>query len=266
MVCCVNICDAHKALGVEVKDFLRNVPNANEESISDYLVWKWRELDKRFNYISVTTHSRHKESTTSGADFDMELWLVGDATSMPMLFQAKKLVKPYDGYLRRLRYPNGSKAQLRLLIKYARQTRRLPFYALYAIPDHTGGTGCPCIGAGDGGVFVVHARTIRGFANGRLGKRVSKGALLGASQPFHCWFCCSSFLVDWLNGSLKAFAPELYPALLTSDLPGYARALLPDAQGEGRSQTDPARKPEGLRVRRVGVYDVRGVESLPEPE
>jgi len=43
----VNICDAYKALGVEVKDFLRNVPNLNEESITDYLVWKWRELDKR---------------------------------------------------------------------------------------------------------------------------------------------------------------------------------------------------------------------------
>ncbi len=72
----MNICDAHKALGAEVKDFLHNVPNANEESITDYLVWKWRELDKRFNYIRVTAHSHHKESTISGADFEMELWLV----------------------------------------------------------------------------------------------------------------------------------------------------------------------------------------------
>ncbi len=185
---------------------------------------------------------------------------------MPLLFQAKKLVKPFDSYMRRLRYPNGSNRQLRLLLKYARQTRRHPFYALYAIPDHTGGPGCPCVGAGNGGVFVVHASAIRGFANGLHGKRVSKGALLGAGEPLHCWFCCSSFLVDWLNGGLSAFAPELYPALPTSDLPGYARVLLPDAQGEGRSRTDSARQPEGLRVRRVGVYDFRGVEGIPGPE
>jgi hypothetical protein len=262
----VNICDAHKVLGAQVKDFLRNVPNANEESITDYLVWKWRDLDKRFNYIRVKTHSHRKESTTSGADFEMELWLVGEEASIPLLFQAKKLVKPFDSYMRRLRYPNGSKRQLRLLLKYARQSRRHPFYALYAIPDHTGGPGCPCIGAADGGVFVVHAHAIRRFANGYHGKRVSKGALLGAGLPFHCWFCCAGMLIDTLNGAVRAFAPELYPAVPTSDLPGYARALLPGAQGDGRSQTDSIRQLDGLRVRRVGVFDFRGMESLPEPE
>jgi hypothetical protein len=259
----VNICDAQKALGSEVRDYLCNVPGANEESITDYLVWKWRELDRKFNYVRVETHTHHKESTTSGADFEMELWLVGRAFSLPLLFQAKKLVKPYDGYVRRLRYPNGSKKQLRLLLKYAKQTRRIPFYALYAIPDHTGSPFCPCGGAADGGVFVVHAHIIRRFANGQHGKKVSKGALLGAGTPFYCWFCCSGFLVDWLNGTLKAFAPELRPLLRTSDLPGYARALLHNTRGEERSQAHPARLDEGPHVRRIGVYDLRDVEGLP---
>jgi len=138
-----------------VQDCLLHVPNANEESITDYLVWKWRLLDKRFNYISIATHSHNQESTTSGADFEMELWFVGRAFSLPLLFQAKKLVKPYDGYMRRLRYPNGSQRQLRLLLQYARLTGRHPYYALYATPDHTGGPSCNCVDATRGGVFVV---------------------------------------------------------------------------------------------------------------
>jgi hypothetical protein len=265
----LNICDAHKVLGAEVKDFLHYVPNANEESITDYLVWKWRELDKRFNYITVATHSHHKESTTSGADFEMELWLVGRALSVPLLFQAKKLVKPYDGYVRRLRYPGGSNRQLSRLLKYARQTRRHPFYALYAIPDHTGGPGCRCMGAAGGGVFVLHALGILGFAIGRHGRKVSKGALLGVSQPFHCWFCCQSrakFLVDYLNGAVKLFAPDMRVPFPTSDLPAYAMALLPDAQAAERSRTEAPRRFGELPVRRVGVYDLRGEEGMPDLE
>ena len=256
-------------LGIEVKDFLRHVPNANEESITDYLVWKWRLLDKRFNYLTVATHSHRKESATSGADFEMELWLVGKESSLPLLFQAKKLVKPYDGYVRRLRYPNGSNGQLARLLKYARQTGHHPFYALYAIPDHTGGPACQCMGAADGGVFVVHAHGILGFANGKHGRQVSKGALLGVSRPFHCWFCCQSLaglLVGYLNGTVRFFEPGIRGALPTSDLPAYARALLPDSHGVERLETDANRRLERLPARRVGVYDLRGEEGLPDLE
>jgi hypothetical protein len=107
---------------------------------------------------------------------------------------------------------------------------------------------------------VAHARDIRGFASGRHGKRVSKGALLGVSQPFHCWFCCPGFLVRYLNGFLKAFARESR-SIQTSHLPPYAQALLPDAQGADHSPTATIRGFEGLYARRIGVYDLRGVEE-----
>jgi hypothetical protein len=96
---------------------------------------------------------------------------------------------------------------------------------------------------------------------------VSKGALLGASQPFHCWFCCSGFLVGYLNGFLKAFAPDIR-SIQTSDLPSYAQALLPDAQGAERPPTDTIRALEGLHGQRIGVYDLRGVveEGFPDLE
>jgi hypothetical protein len=246
---------------MEVKDFLVHVPNANEESITDFLLWKWRLLDKRFNYINVATHSHLQESTTSGADFEMELWFVGRTFSMPLLFQAKKLVKPFDGYRRRLCYPNGTQKQLRLLLAHARLTGRNPFYALYAVPDHTGVPDCNCAGSPDSGVFVVDARAIMGFANGKHGKKVSKGALLSAGRPFHCWFCCPSFLVDYLNGSVKFFAPGIRGARSTRDLPAYAQDLLGTEQGFTSAGFEAIRHLHGLLVRRVGVYDVREEES-----
>ncbi len=52
-----------------IKNFMLNVSDVKEESITDYLVWKWRELDARFKYINITTFTRHMESTTTGADF-----------------------------------------------------------------------------------------------------------------------------------------------------------------------------------------------------
>lgn len=40
----MNICEANKAVSLEVKKFMLNVLDVKEESITDYLVWKWREL------------------------------------------------------------------------------------------------------------------------------------------------------------------------------------------------------------------------------
>lgn len=73
----LDLCEANKALGIEVREFILNVPDAKEESITDYLVWKWRSLDKKFNYINVKTFNRHEENAKTGADFELELWLVG---------------------------------------------------------------------------------------------------------------------------------------------------------------------------------------------
>jgi hypothetical protein len=260
----VNACDAHKAVTAEVKQYLLNVPSVNEESITDYLVWKWRLLDSRFKCIQVRTHSHHKESKISGADFEMELWLVGRVFSLPLLFQAKKLMKPYDGYVRKLRYPSNSTRQLGLLLKYARSTKRMPFYVLYAVPDHTGGPGCNCTSATDGGVFVVEARVIADFANGVHGKRVAKGDLLAASQPFYCWCCCSSSLItSYLNGGTKFFAPELR-SIPTAELPPYARVALGESGRLLQTMDAESERFDWPPVRRVATYDLRAESDLPD--
>ncbi|MDF8327515.1 hypothetical protein P5G63_03015 [Aeromonas salmonicida] len=73
----MNHCDLHKCITNEVKEFILNVDNVGEESITDFLLWKWALIDKKFKSIKVSSFTRHQESKVSGADFEMEVWLVG---------------------------------------------------------------------------------------------------------------------------------------------------------------------------------------------
>jgi len=71
-----------------------------EESITDFLLWKWRELDKRFKFINITTFTRSDEGSRTGADFELELWLVGrsfqrDVTMLSPLLDRTRASYPY---------------------------------------------------------------------------------------------------------------------------------------------------------------------------
>lgn len=115
----IDLCERNKAIGLQVRDFILNVPNAKEESITDYLVWQWGLLDSRFRYIKVKTFTRQEENTSTGADFELELWVVGKTKFLPLLFQAKKFLKPFDSYQQKLNYPNNKQKQLATLLAYA---------------------------------------------------------------------------------------------------------------------------------------------------
>lgn len=112
------ICQCNVELANEVGEFIANVGDVKEESITDYLVWRWRKLDNRFKCIkNVSSFTRHQENTEAGADFEMELWLVGrKKIYATVVFQAKKLIKDTDRYLWKLRYPGNSNEQLEKLV------------------------------------------------------------------------------------------------------------------------------------------------------
>jgi hypothetical protein len=162
------------------------------------------------------------------------------------------------------RYPENSKNQLKLLLKYARRRRRWPLYAFYAEPDETGGPGCQCIGATDGAVFIADAQTINDFADGKHGKRISKGALLRVSRPFHCWFCCLPLPAKYLNGHSNSFPFERgdhfrTEILPTSGLPQYVKDLADSEQSRltASSASEDSKVIEWPKVRRVAAYDLR---------
>lgn len=259
----MSICKTNHALSIEVGKFINNVGGVNEESITDYLVWKWRELDKRFNYLHVTPFNRREESATTGADFDLELWLVGNTFHVSLAVQAKKFLKQYDSYVTRLRYPNGSKGQLDTLLAYATKAGKEPFYFIYSIPETT--TRPLCDGSTSanpqaemGTIFMVHALEAEHFADGRHGKKVSRDKILSVSTPFHCMFCCP--LATSEGKPRKGFA-SLLSTRSGSDakLPPYVQRLL-DSAGRPESQglrIEPSERELVERFRTVAAYDMR---------
>jgi hypothetical protein len=251
------LCDSNKALGLEVRDFIRNVPDAKEESITDYLVWKWRLLDSRFKYINTKTFTRQEESTTTGADFELELWLVGRARCIPLLFQAKKFNKTFDCYVNKLNYPGNTQAQLQTLLAYAASRALLPFYAIYTATASAHPL-CRGIADLDSGVYMIDASTIKTFADGVHGRKVSLGSIISRSNPFHCMFCCpmgvdDHYFSEYFNAQATGLAGrsrESLPTYASQIL--SAQATLADNGALEEQQIDGELPP----VRVIGVYDL----------
>ena len=258
-----HLCMMNKMIGMEVRDFIKNVPSVKEESITDYLVWRWQAVDPRFKYVHLTTFTRQQECTTTGADFEMELWIVGRKLTVPLLFQAKKFVKPHDGYKYKLRYPDNTKDQLKTLLQYATKNRLMPFYAVYTDGSHSSPSMCKAFGSqSESGLYMIHADIVDQFCNGVYGRIVLLDDLLSKSNPFHCMFCCPlgpnpDYFNTYFNTSLGRDV-----ARNSNDIPIYVRALLTSESGEAATE-DPASPGEDrllLRPRLIGVYDLRDEE------
>lgn len=260
----MTLCESNRRLSEEVQGFLRNVPDLKEESITDYLVWKWGEIDKRFNYLSIRAFTRIEESKTTGADFELELWLVGNTFRFPLLFQAKKLVKPFGSYVSKLNYPNGTQGQLSKLLSYSREKKRVPFYAFYSLPDSKTEVMCAQNDASSSGVFIADAYTVKEFADGKNGTRVSKNKLLAFSNPFHRIFCCSlspkgSYFEHYFSQIGDMASPagdedETEPEYVSLMLSGMWREM---SREETLGVID---RDELSDHRNIGVYDMRGSE------
>lgn len=261
----MNICQANKAVSLEIKNFMLNVPDVKEESITDYLVWKWRELDARFKYINVSTFTRQEESTTTGADFELELWLVRRNYHFPLVFQAKKFVKPSDSYVSKLNYPAGTQGQLTTLLTYAKSKKKLPFYAFYSIPDSKTQTMCAMGNVSDTAIFMADAHTVKAFADGKHGTRVSKNKLLKATNPFHCLFCCPLSQSDDYFAHYFSDLTEGTEAHDNETLPTYVNMLLSGRMLDlSQEETLAVLNQNELHVfRAVGVYDMRNADAEP---
>jgi hypothetical protein len=255
----MNLCEANRAVSLEVKNFMLHVPNVKEESITDFLTWKWKELDARFNYLKVSTFTRQEESTTTGADFEMELWFVGSTFHWPLVFQAKKFCKPHDSYLNKLNYPANTQGQLATLLGYANANSKLPFYAFYSTSDAETQPMCTASELSDTTIFMADAYTVKAFADGSHGKRISKNRILEKSNPFHCMFCCplarsGEYFRHYFSSLPGGAAPRS-----NERMPNYVRLLL-DGQilevGE-REISEMIHQNELGVFRFLAVYDAR---------
>ncbi|MBN1009125.1 DUF6615 family protein [Amphritea pacifica] len=257
----MNHCQSHKSVTSEVKEFILNVEGVGEESITDFLLWKWALIDKKFKSINVSSFTRHQESRVSGADFEMEVWLVGSKLSYPLVFQAKKIVKPYDAYVRKLNYPDKTKSQMNTLLRYASANRKIPFYAFYSLPDKKTKAMCAHNDVDDCGVFMAHAKVVEKFADGKHRRIVSKNDLLRVSNPFHCIFCCPIAF----RGYFEQYFPSIDGELYEQETPAYVNYLLNAHEQEMSEEVIKTfiEKYELGKFRHIAVYDMRELEESP---
>ncbi|OIR24685.1 DUF6615 family protein [Bathymodiolus thermophilus thioautotrophic gill symbiont] len=272
----MNLCKSNQDLTREIKEFILNVDHVKEESITDYLVWKWKEMDKNFNSIKVKTFTRHEEYKT-GADFDMEIWLIRNNGNYPLTIQAKKFIKSYDAYVGKLRYPNNTKDQMKKLLAHSASTNKIPFYMFYSQPDNKTTSMCYCNNSNDCGVFLACAYDIEKFADKKRGKKVSMNDILKDSIPFHCIFCCPSFFETCFNiAKFKGCCPPFFEKCFNMakfkgknvDIPEYIEYLSKHRDGLDNEEMEELIKNyesenkdyKSGNYRHIAVYDMRDKE------
>lgn len=234
----MNMCEKHKEVERQVVEFTENVRHVGEESITDYLFWKWADINKCFKHLDFKHYTKPQESKTSGADFRMEIWLVGKTQSLPLLFQAKKVSKEYQNYIAAINYPKKTKKQINTLLGYAQTERKVPLYMFYSdsgFKQHKSFRGgvhkAP-------GIYIAHAKTVKKIATQKPGFKLSRTQLLYKSTSFHHLFCFTQDELDQNNSDIIGLIIERLSVLVDSSeeipscivsseqLPDYVNNLL----------------------------------------
>ncbi|KOO15974.1 hypothetical protein AKJ18_07440 [Vibrio xuii] len=193
------LCSVHKSINVNVREFIKHVPKVNEESITDYLFWKWAETDSKLKVFEYKGHDKKTEGGISGADLEI-FFLTSKTTSRkPLVIQSKKLFEEYNSYARNaLCYRDGSGHQMKMLEGYSGQDKT-PCYMFYAKLEVTSKAKMPACELCDDpeelkdfAVFITPLDRIKDYAEKTEQdkyKRVSRSQLIEECIPFHKLFC-----------------------------------------------------------------------------
>ncbi|MBU0558176.1 MAG: hypothetical protein KJ799_03645 [Bacteroidetes bacterium] len=266
----MEICDNNKIISKSVLEFIQFVPDVNEESITDYLVWQWRKLDKRFNYLNIEKYSKEDENKKTGADFELELWLIKDNKPIPFVVQAKKFIKDYNSYCSKLNYKTkAKKRQIYILSNYAKTEKRLPFYLIYSKPDKD--TRIICGGMKNNlfeeetSLYFADAYVIEQMSKDYKNKKLSKNEILEQSNSFCCLFCCPltrhNNLHDYFSHYYSKALSE-HSAIFDgeNEIPIYVRQIMSNEINDNQIY--------GLieeyrlnRFRNIGVMDLRNTNE-----
>ncbi len=253
---CAAICSACE----EVHEFLSEVPGANEESITDFLAWRLKKVHRTFRCAHVVQSTRAREHRVTGADFEMDLWMIGRSRSLSLAVQAKKLPGDFGGYARMLRYGEPPRQQMRTLMAYAKRENKVPAYMFYS-----GGHGVPSedmLGsvAVPTGVFLQSAKVSELMSLGLFGKNLSRSTLLSNSSSFHRLFCHGTDASGFESTFEAIFGlPVGERSISSSEVPRYVVRLL-DGRSLGASRSAEIASsefPEGGVPRVLAVIDLR---------
>ncbi|KQO28424.1 hypothetical protein ASF10_23120 [Flavobacterium sp. Leaf82] len=175
------ICKVFKSCSREVLNWITKQQSVNEESISDWLLYKLSDLEPKINYLGF---NRFEEAATTGADY--ELWVIGLPVYYRFRIQAKRLRKGHDHYSS-IAYSNRYGLQIDKLIKDANILNYIPLYAFYNEEKQVS----RCQGkVDDEGVYLAMARELYNAVLLKPKTFIDTAFLIGKSLPISCWFCC----------------------------------------------------------------------------
>lgn len=251
----MNPFDVTRALSRELQDFLLHVPDVPETSVTDFLLWRWRERDPRFRFVNVQRRSRAAGQDVPAPELTLALWILGKRTHLPLVLLARRFTRTWDGYLGRLAAPDGTRGHLNTLTAWAEARRAVPFVLLYSIPDEATRTVCGQSEAAASGVFLLGADEATAFATGAHVSRVQKNRLLARSDPFQCLFCHGrASAAGGCADALVCLSPRMQglPRRPNRGLPAVVRQLASGA-------TPPALL-DWRNFHALGVYDLSDTE------
>ncbi len=183
-------CKEMKVLSKKVYDFIDNVPSVQEESITEYLMWQWSLLDKKIKFIKhKKLHTKAQEAKT-GADFEIELWIIKSTTAIPFLIQAKKIIESTKSYCRESLNYNIEKPirQYQLLIDTAVSESMVPLYMFYTKQDK------------NKSIYIADADKVKKLAKRCFKKPksdiVTRENILNISKNIINLFCLHKIFVD----------------------------------------------------------------------
>ena len=214
-----------------------------------------RKINSKFSYLNVTQHTRQYEHETSGADFELELWILSKTERLSFVFQAKKIIKDYNSYCNKLNYKNGEDRQIDVLTQYAKDMKRLPFYLFYSPSDTDTTLLCMRNDAAETALFMADVETVNRLTKDFKNRRLSKNKILENTNPFHCLFCCPYATIDFTQ-YLKVYFPNLIDYYFPDDneVPPYVLSIADNELGDVANLIEE----NNLSVfRNVGVLDLR---------
>lgn len=175
------ICKTIKECSKEVFNWISKQKEVNEESITDWTLYKANDLEPRIKYIEF---DRFKEARLTGADFEM--WIIDNSYNFKARIQAKRLRIGKDHYPS-IAYANKYGLQIEKLIDNAKANGFRPFYAFYNNEQETSRCG---MDIKDEGIYLACAEELYRDIILNPRTRISTNSLISKSTPFSCWFCC----------------------------------------------------------------------------
>jgi hypothetical protein len=175
------ICTTFKQCSKEVQNWINKQNNVNEESLSDWFLYKLSDLEPRIQYLEF---NRFQEAQKTGADY--ELWIVNPKTSLRFRIQAKRLRKGHDHYSS-IAYTNKHGLQIDKLISDAKSLNYIPLYSFYNEEQKISRCRKKI---NDEGVYLSFANELYNEILLKPKKNINTDFLISKSFPISCWFCC----------------------------------------------------------------------------